>query len=123
MRAKYQADLTSIFFAGFWASAVFGNVIVSTPLEKSDLGHETFDRIGSLLIREITGKFVGPAAPITISTSKRRFISATSCQIPCATKQGITCAVAGNSIRSSNLASDRETSTPRVAYVGGRSMA
>jgi len=37
------------------------------------LGHETFDRIGSLLIWEITGKFVGPAAPITISTSKRTF--------------------------------------------------
>ena len=55
----------------------------------------------SLLIREITGKFVGPAAVITVSTSKRRFISATSSQIPCATEQGINRAVAGNSIRSS----------------------
>jgi hypothetical protein len=54
-----------------------------------------------LLIREITGKFVGPAALITVSTSKRRFISATSSQIPCATEQGINRVVAGNSIRSS----------------------
>jgi hypothetical protein len=30
-----QDDLTSIFFAGFWASAVFGSVIVNTPFEKS----------------------------------------------------------------------------------------
>jgi hypothetical protein len=30
-----QDDLTSIFFTGFFASAVFGSVIVSTPFEKS----------------------------------------------------------------------------------------
>jgi hypothetical protein len=58
-------------------------------------------RLDSLLIREITGKFVGPSALVTVSTSKRRFISATSSQIPCATEQGINCSVAGNSIRSS----------------------
>jgi hypothetical protein len=34
-RSLAQVDLTSIFFAGFWASTVFGNVIVRTPLEKS----------------------------------------------------------------------------------------
>jgi len=30
-----KVDLTSIFFCGFWDSAVFGSVIVSTPFEKS----------------------------------------------------------------------------------------
>lgn len=33
--AMPQVDLTSIFLCGFWASAVFGSVIVSTPFEKS----------------------------------------------------------------------------------------
>jgi hypothetical protein len=35
LAATYQADLTSIFFTGFWASVVLGKVIVSTPFEKS----------------------------------------------------------------------------------------
>src|SRR6516164_1205097 len=55
----------------------------------------------SLLSREITGKFVGPAALITVPASKKQFGSTTSGQIPCATRQGIVCAVAGKLIRSS----------------------
>ena len=51
--------------------------------------------------REITGKFVGPAALITVPASKKQFGSTTSGQIPCATRQGIVCAVAGKLIRSS----------------------
>ena len=54
----------------------------------------------SLLRREITGKFVGSATLITLCTSKKTVQLNYFRQIPCATEQGIICAVAGNLIRS-----------------------